>query len=132
MAKSKLTDRYAEILAEAARARDARPGDVERRGAPRVPVVTGELAVNRQHPVTTVDISISGVCFLSELPFAVGSDLDLSLAGVFSVSARVVGCEMEESDATFLETRYRVRCRFADEEQGMEVLVLTKEQRAAD
>jgi hypothetical protein len=39
---------------------------------------------------------------------------------------------MEETDATFMETRYRVRCRFEDEAQGMELLVLAKEHETLD
>ena len=131
MANRKVTDRYARILAEAAR-RGAlvESGAIERRGAPRVPVLDGVMSVNRQYPVTAVDISISGMCFLSEIPFAVGGEIELSVASTFFISATVVGCAMEESDAMFLETRYRVRCHFVDEDQGMEVLVLTKERDA--
>jgi hypothetical protein len=128
MPKTKVKERYARILAEAARrgARDLSDG-ADRRGAPRVPVTVGEMSVSQHDTVTTVDISISGVCFLSERPFTIGSDVELSVASAFSVSARVVGCVMEETDATFLETRYRIRCQFLDEEQGMEALVLAKE-----
>jgi hypothetical protein len=129
MPKPRVTQRYAQILAEAAQAGEkaAPTSAMERRGAPRVPVTCGDVSVNLSYPVTTVDISTGGACFLSEQPFPVGTEISLAVASVFSLAATVVGCNMEESDAVFLEMRYRVRCRFSDEAQGMEVLVLAKE-----
>ena len=134
MAKSRVTERYQEILAEAATEspQSAPASALERRGAPRVSVTCGDVSVNLVCPVTTVDISTTGACFLSEQAFPVGSELTVTVAAAFSLVATVVGCEMEETDATFMETRYRVRCRFADEAQGMEVLVLAKEHETLD
>jgi hypothetical protein len=109
-------------------------GTGERRKAPRVPVTSApftaaftDLGVRTVMAVRTKDISTSGVCFFSEQPFPSGAEIDLTVANVFSLSAVVVSCEMEETDASFLEVRYCVRCQFVNERQGMEVLVLAKE-----
>jgi PilZ domain len=85
------------------------------------------MAVNVNVAVSPVDLSVSGACFFAERPFSPGARIDLSVASVFTVQAEVVDCEMEESGEEFLEVHYRVRCRFVDEEAGLEMLVLTKE-----
>lgn len=124
--------RYARIV-------DALPavhpdGAGERRKAPRIPVTSAsftaaftDVGVKTVAEVQAKDISMSGVCFFSDQPFPAGAEIELSIAKVFSLSAIVVSCDMEETDATFLEVRYRVRCRFENEKQGMELLVLAKE-----
>lgn len=89
--------------------------------------VTCQVSVNATFPVTTVDVSTTGACFLSEHAFLPGSRISISIADVFSLDATVVACDMEETDAMFLETRYRVHCSFDDESQGMEMLVVAKE-----
>lgn len=127
MSKPQVTERYAQILAETQSAEPAPAATMERRNAPRVSVVCGDVAVNATFPVTTIDISTTGASFLSEQPFKAGNEISLSVAKVFSLEATVVGCEMEETDSTFMETRYRVRCKFTDETAGMELLVLSKE-----
>jgi len=113
--------------------------EAERRGAPRIPVsakgVTAqfaELGIKIEIDVQTQDISTSGVCFLSERPFKAGGEFEISVSRVFSLHAVVVSCEMEETDANLMEVRYRVRCRFSNERQGMEMLVLAKETEAGE
>jgi hypothetical protein len=85
------------------------------------------MTVNTQVPVSPVDISSTGACFYAERAFPAGTPIEISVASVFTVPALVVDCEMEESGSDFLEVHYRVRCRFADEEQGLELLVVAKE-----
>lgn len=129
MEKSETQERYLRILAGVAESetRHRRTGGEERRGASRVSVISGEMAVNMQVPVSPVDISATGACFYAERPFPAGTTIEVSVASVFTVSATVVDCEMEETGSDFLEVHYRVRARFADPEQGMELLVLAKD-----
>lgn len=136
MNDSDLERRYAQILDQFAGLAQGRQD--ERRKAPRVPVSTHEitaavsdLGVRTLTQVQTKDISTSGLCFFAERPFPPDAEIELSVATVYSLSAIVVSCEIEETDASFLEVRYRVRCRFVNERQGMEVLVLAKESELA-
>ncbi len=134
---SDLKRRYMQIL-DTLPAGGRPDGADERRKAPRIPVTSTQftaaftdLGVKTLTEVLTKDISTTGVCFFSDQVFPSGAEIDLSVAKVFSLSAVVVSCEMEETDASFLEVRYRVRCRFVNEKQGMEVLVRAKEAEAA-
>jgi hypothetical protein len=134
---SGLKRRYTQIL-DTLPAGGRADGADERRNAPRVPVASTQftaaftdLGVKTLTEVRAKDISTTGVCFFSDQVFPSGAEIDLSVAKVFSLTAIVVSCEMEETDATFLEVRYRVRCRFVSEKQGMEILVLAKEAEAA-
>jgi hypothetical protein len=133
MSQAGLQERYDGILAEeierAERSLLAR--DAERRGALRVPVVCAEMSVSIQVTVSAVNLSASGACFFADRPFSLGSRLDVSIASVFSVQATVVHCEMEDSGSELLEVHYRVHCRFDDEEEGRNLLVLAKEREGA-
>ncbi len=130
---SDLERRYTQILGQMAM--HGHPGGQdERRAAPRVPISSKQLTasvtdlgVKAVIDVQTRDMSTSGVCFFADRGFSSGAEIELSVAKVFSLSAIVVDCVMEETDASFLEVRYRVRCRFVNEKQGMEILVLAKE-----
>lgn len=127
MAKSVARDRYARIIADGAKARAALPSSGERRGAPRVALTSGDMTVNVNVAVSPLDVSVGGACFFAERAFDPGSRIEVSVASVFTVPAVVVGCAMEESGSDFLEVHYRVRCKFEDEDAGMELLVLAKE-----
>jgi hypothetical protein len=128
MSKTMAHDHYARILAEISDSTTPTlPATGERRGAPRVSVTSGDMTVNLNVAVSPVDISISGACFFAERAFAPGTRIEMSVASVFTVSAVVVDCMMEESGSEFMEVHYRVRCKFVDEGAGMELLVLTKD-----
>jgi hypothetical protein len=133
MSKTDVAERYAQIIAETSKQVGSKvPAPaLERRGAPRV-LVTCQVSVNATFPVTTVDVSTTGACFLSEHAFPPGSRISINVAGVFALDATVVACVMEETDAMFLETRYRVHCHFDDESEGMEMLVVAKEHEVTD
>jgi hypothetical protein len=129
-----LQDRYALILEQFAQEMRSPPGARNRRAAPRVPVTTkdihavvSDLGVTADVGVETKDISTTGVCFFADRPFQIGTEVDLRVSKVFSLTAAVVSCEMEETDANLLEVRYRVCCKFCDPHHGMELLVLAKE-----
>jgi hypothetical protein len=128
MDKVDVQHRYREILAEETELHGPAPtsGGAERRGAPRVSVVTGDMSVNLEIPVIPVNLSVSGACFFAERPFTLGAQIDVSIAAAFTLKATVVNCAMEESSSEFLEVHYRVHCKFADEDQGLELLVLAK------
>ena len=129
MDKQDTQAKYEQILVQEAeqRAGEEAKGGAERRGAPRVSVVCGDMAVNFQVPVSPVNLSTTGACFFAERPLPVGSPIEISVATVFSLKATVVNCVMEESSSELMEFHYRVHCRFDDEAEGLELLVLAKE-----
>lgn len=97
------------------------------RRAPRFRVSGGRIAVRVEPQFTLVDISASGFAFLSEIPFALEVVLHVILRSALAFQARVVGCQLVETDRQLLETRYRVQCQFDDDASGKQLLVLMRE-----
>jgi PilZ domain len=97
------------------------------RGTPRFRMQGGRVTVRVEPVFKVVDISASGIAFLSELPFSPGDVLQVILRDTVAFQTRVVGCIVTETDPDLLELRYRVRCRFQDVTNGKHLLVLMKE-----
>ncbi|MCH9046493.1 MAG: PilZ domain-containing protein [SAR324 cluster bacterium] len=74
-----------------------------------------------------IDMSISGVSFYSDRNHAIGEVVPLCLDGAFSVQTKVVGCQMVQTDPSFLEFKYRVRCEFVNSDHGLIFLMLALE-----
>jgi hypothetical protein len=104
-----------------------RPPHQERRQYPRFPLHSQDIATPGTTPVDVYDISVSGVAFRGDRTYFRNRPLTLSLARVFSTETDVLGCEL----ATDIHSReipvYRVRCRFRDDEQGLQFLMLALE-----
>lgn len=96
----------------------------EMRAAPRFQVKGGSLSVRVEPSFEILDLSSTGMAFLSEISFKPGSMITLYLEGTTGVQAEVVGCVMVETDEDLLETHYRVQCRFENEEHGRLVLLM--------
>ena len=71
------------------------------------------------------DISLSGMAFHTSEPCEAGRVVDITLGPDISVAAEVLACD--EVPVLHEPARYRVRCRFADDDQGMRLLVALKE-----
>ena len=99
----------------------------EMRDAPRFKLVECHIAVKVEPKFTIEDVSASGIAFISDLAFMPGCAMTLVLENTMGVQARVVGCEMIETEPAFLETRYRVQCRFESSNHGKQMLVMMKE-----
>ena len=78
-------------------------------------------------PVPILNISKSGVAFFSEQQYFPGDHLHLSVANTLTIKARVLECEMEETDAIFMEYRYHVRAKFDEGENGCKIYVLARD-----
>jgi PilZ domain len=100
--------------------------DDERRAHPRFPVRSEDIASPSEGRLAVEDMSVTGLSFHSREPYGAEQPLTVSLANVFSTETDVVACERLETppDAA---PRYRVRCRFRDEEHGLQFLTLTLE-----
>ena len=99
----------------------------EFRDSPRFEPIEAKIAVKVEPSFTILNISASGVAFMSNLPFLPGSILTLVLEGVIGVQARVIGCEMIETDERFLETQYRAQCCFDTPNHGKQMLLMMDE-----
>ena len=103
------------------------PDPVERkRGHPRFqPPHAGKEPVIRAGDAACelINISVGGICLLSETPLEVGAKVPLSIADVF-VPAQVVDCLKGKPGEESEREVYRVGARFASEEQGYKCFVL--------
>ena len=99
----------------------------ENRNDPRFLVDQGNLTIRVEPTFGIVDLSATGMAFLSDISFTPGAVITLYLEDAMGIQARIVGCFMIEVDADMLETRYRVQCRFENPEHGMRVLLLMSE-----
>lgn len=124
-----LDEAYHRILAESRRKGDLKEegGAGERRRHPRVRVNPADLPADLDPWVFAIDISISGMAFFADEPVPVGESVTLALSERLSVEAEVVACHTEPPEQPGGPTRYRLHCRFADEEQGKRLLVAIKE-----
>ncbi|MEE8436048.1 MAG: PilZ domain-containing protein [bacterium] len=99
----------------------------ERRKATRLDANTTELTIRTELKVHAIDISVAGLAFFSKFPVQAGQQLQITLATMFTVDAEVVNCVLEDQDPDFLDLRYKVQCKFPEEEQGKYLLVAIKE-----
>ena len=96
----------------------------EMRKEPRFQVRDGAISVRVEPTFEILDLSATGMAFLSDIAFTPGTIITLYLEETTGVQAFVIGCVMKETDPDFLETRYRVQCRFDNEEHGCRVLLM--------
>jgi hypothetical protein len=129
MGKRNLEQEYQLILSEGLAKGEIRirTGAPEQREAPRFEIQQGRIAVRVEPIFQLVDISATGIAFLSDLPFQTGQVLQLILKDTVAFQARVVCCPLVETDIDYMEMRYRVQCRFGDSANGKQLLVLIKE-----
>lgn len=96
----------------------------ERRDSPRFEfsedIYHSEEATHRK----IIDLSKTGYAFHAEKKYSVGEEAPLTIRDAFEAHAKVVSCEMEETDSGFLEFKYRVCCQFTNPEHGMIIILL--------
>ncbi len=74
-----------------------------------------------------LNISISGISFYSEVNFKTGTKLVMSAMGMIALEVEVVSSEIEETDSSLMEYKYRVRAKFGPHVNGYQVYVLARE-----
>lgn len=118
---------YERILEEAKKGGRVQilPNHAEKRRHPRFRLKTGKVLVTEQIPHDVVDLSVSGLAFYSDRPFAVGAAIMMSLHQVVAIQAEVMGCDaLSGPDAP---APYKVRCQFQDADYGLRFLVVAME-----
>jgi hypothetical protein len=104
-----------------------RPPHQERREYPRFQLRSQDIATPGTTPVEVHDISVSGLAFRGDRTYFRSRPLTFSLARVFSAETDVLGCELVANAYSREIPTYRVRCRFRDDEQGLQFLMLALE-----
>ena len=100
------------------------PDKEERREHPRFKLTEDWVRSTESSQRDIIDLSKAGYAFYSERKFEIGEEVPLNLREAFVAQAKVVGCEMVESDSSFLEFKYAVHCQFTSQEHGMIILLL--------
>lgn len=115
------TQRYEELIGVGANTGkiDMQPPEDDRRKHPRFKLEGTQLTIAVHLIVSAIDISRSGVSFYSNYSFTLGQLFALDIGQVFSVTAEVTECTLEETDPNVMEAHYRVRSRFL--EDGLDV-----------
>ena len=105
------------------------PSYADRRAEPRYSFMPGSKIYAHMGPrgFPIVDISIGGLSFYSELLFEPGSKLLMSALGMIALDVEVLSCDMEETDSSLMEYKYRVRAKFGPHVNGYQVYVLARE-----
>lgn len=130
MIEETLTERYEQVLEESRRLGqldDSPEEQRERRQHPRVQVDRGKLPADIDPWVFAIDISISGMAFYSDEPVFAGDVVDVQLRDEEPTHVVVLKCEAEHPDQPGAPARYRLACKFKNEDEGMALLVRIKE-----
>ena len=101
-------------------------GGAERRKNPRLKVNSPKLWLNTGVQVSPLDISRSGFSFEANYPFTTGEEIHTSLGKAVSINARVVSCKLVDSPTEYNDAGFRIQCVFADEYQGMTMVVKSR------
>lgn len=103
----------------------------ERRGHPRFQLRSGTIGVQFESQFPVVNVSISGVCFLSPFRLLPGQTLNLVLAKAFRVEVQVVACDALSDGESPLAGEaaagnwpWRVHCGFTHHSEGLRMLVM--------
>jgi hypothetical protein len=121
-------DGYRRLLAEAQADGHVHmlAAESEHRRHPRFELSTADVTSQDEIELVIENMSRSGLTFLDSNARAQNSTLSLSLAKVLSAEVRIVACEAVP-EATEGLSRYRVRCCFVDEGQGLLFVTLALE-----
>lgn len=128
MMTNALQEEYARILEESRQRGEvvSDAGASERRTHPRLAVHSADLWVSSVPEFSMIDMSASGVALMANYPLQPGEVVTMALGSALSIEAEVVNCQLVESPTDYTDAVFRIQCRFAEEVQGMELLVQVK------
>lgn len=119
-------ERFVEQCAEQGRL-EVRGSGHEHREHPRFRLWSNIVWTSGEFQFSIVDLSVSGIAFDANQDFPAGRIITVRLSDLISVQAEVLGTTTLEPTPMFFLARYRVRCRFQDEVEGMRFLVMVKD-----
>lgn len=123
-----LENQYTEILESSRRRGEilGSTGASDKRRHPRMVVETGELFISTVPEFSVLDMSLSGMAFLSNHPLEEGEMIHIALGDMISVDAQILTCRLEEAPTEFLDAQFRINCEFVHDSRAMELLVTLK------
>lgn len=129
MIDSTLLDAYQHLVDECRRRGEVldEPVGYDRRRHPRLRVRVNKLAQRISPWPLAIDISAAGMAFYTNEPADTGHHVRIALGDSLAAEADVLACQEVPLDLLRDPVRYRIRCRFADEDQGMRMLMAIKE-----
>lgn len=129
MQLNELERQYEEILASSRRRGEISSTDInDKRRHPRMNVNASDMFISSVPEFSVLDMSLSGMAFLSNHPLAEGEIIHIALGSMLSVDAQILTCRLEEAPSEFLDAQFRINCEFLQDTRGMELLVSLKGQ----
>jgi hypothetical protein len=106
---------------------EQRDGASEHRSHPRFRLWANIVWTAGDFQFSIVDLSVTGIAFDTNLAFVPGERIVVRLSDLVSVGTEVVGCTEMDETPMFFTGRYRVRCHFQDDVEGLRFLVMVKD-----
>lgn len=129
MQSSDLERQYEEILESSRKRGDISATDMnDKRRHPRLSVDASDMFISSVPEFSVLDMSLSGMAFLSNHPLGEGEIIHIALGSMLSVDAQILTCRLEEAPSEFLDAQFRINCEFLHDTRGMELLVSLKGQ----
>jgi PilZ domain len=133
MAKNELESEFARMV-EQIRLRgevEAERADRERRRGTRLLPEAPQIRVGDDPWVYLINLSRDGLAFFSDVRYAVGDIVPVSVEGGATVQARVVECCPDVEDPGAVAGQLRVSCAFTDPQAGLRFFFSLKSLEAA-
>ena len=96
----------------------------DRRMQPRFKFGSERVGVRLEYKHQVLDVSESGIAFASHIAYSSGQIINLNYLDLVRIDTRVIDCRFAESDPTFMDARYIVRCEFMATGKGLELMEL--------
>ncbi len=106
---------------------DVEAGEVQNRKHPRLKTQSGTCFAYINSKFNLIDISASGLAFSSNRPHQIGERIKMDFEKSMEIEAEVVYCRQVEPEPDSIEDIFKVHCKFNEENQGMEVLMMLNE-----
>lgn len=106
---------------------DVEAGKVQNRKHPRLKTQSGTCFAYINSKFNLIDISASGLAFASNQPHQIGERIKMDFEKSMEIEAEVVYCRQAESEPDSIEDIFKVHCKFSEENQGMQILMMLNE-----
>ena len=129
MQLNELERQYEKILVSSRKRGDiSTAAQNDKRRHPRLSVDASDMFISSVPEFSVLDMSLSGMAFLSNHPLREGEIIHIALGSMLSVDAQILTCRLEEAPSEFLDAQFRINCQFLQDAQGRELLVSLKGQ----
>ena len=106
---------------------DFEAGEVQRRKHHRFKAQSGTCFAYIDSQYNLIDISASGLCFVSNQLHQIGERFTIGFENLMEIESEVVFCREVKPEPDSIEDIFRVHCKFSEENQGMQILMMLNE-----